>query len=311
MLPRTLPPLVQTDFLPLPRFRSGKVREVYDLGETLLMVATDRISAFDCVLPTPIPDKGRILTALSAFWFNRLGHLVPHHMLSCALEDFPAVVQPYRDQLAGRTMLVRKTTPLPVECVARGYLAGSGWKEYQRTGQVCGHLLPPGLQEADPLPEPLFTPATKAVTGHDENISLAQMADRFGRELTYRLADLTLALYTAAAAYARSRGLILCDTKFEFGLDTDGELVWIDEALTPDSSRYWDAADYTRGRTPPSFDKQFVRDYLETLPWNKQPPAPALPEDIVEATRQRYWEAYRRLVGEPQIRLGEDDTRDD
>jgi len=208
-------------------------------------------------------------------------------------------------------MLVRKTTPLPVECVARGYLAGSGWKEYQRTGQVCGHLLPPGLQEADPLPEPLFTPATKAVTGHDENISLAQMADRFGRELTYRLADLTLALYTAAAAYARSRGLILCDTKFEFGLDTDGELVWIDEALTPDSSRYWDAADYTRGRTPPSFDKQFVRDYLETLPWDKQPPAPALPEDIVEATRQRYWEAYRRLVGEPQIRLGEDDTRDD
>jgi phosphoribosylaminoimidazole-succinocarboxamide synthase len=300
MLPSPVPPLMATDFLPLPRFRSGKVREVYDLGETLLIVATDRISAFDCVLPTPIPDKGRILTALSAFWFNRLGNFVPHHMLSCAPEDFPAAVQPYRNQLAGRTMLVRKTTPLPVECVARGYLAGSGWKDYQRTGQVCGHPLPPGLREADPLPEPLFTPATKAATGHDENISLVQMADRIGSELARRLAELTLALYTAAAAYARTRGLILCDTKFEFGLDGDGQLVWIDEALTPDSSRYWDAAAYAPGSSPASFDKQFVRDYLETLDWNKQPPAPALPDAIIEATRQRYWEAYRRLVGEPQ-----------
>jgi phosphoribosylaminoimidazole-succinocarboxamide synthase len=197
-------------------------------------------------------------------------------------------------------MLVRKTTPLPVECVARGYLAGSGWKDYQRTGQVCGHPLPPGLREADPLPEPLFTPATKAATGHDENISLVQMADRIGSELARRLAELTLALYTAAAAYARTRGLILCDTKFEFGLDGDGQLVWIDEALTPDSSRYWDAAAYAPGSSPASFDKQFVRDYLETLDWNKQPPAPALPDAIIEATRQRYWEAYRRLVGEPQ-----------
>lgn len=300
MTPSALPPLMQTDFLPLPRFRSGKVREVYDLGETLLIVATDRISAFDCVLPTPIPDKGCLLTALSAFWFNRLGHLAPHHVLSCAPENFPTAVQPYRDQLAGRTMLVRKTTPLPVECVARGYLAGSGWKDYQRTGHVCGHALPPGLREADPLPEPLFTPATKATTGHDENISLAQMADLVGRELAHRLAELTLALYTAAAAYARTCGLILCDTKFEFGLDANGQLVWIDEALTPDSSRYWDAAAYEPGRSPASFDKQFVRDYLETLDWNKQPPAPALPSDIVEATRQRYWEAYRRLVREPQ-----------
>ncbi|MFQ3582547.1 MAG: phosphoribosylaminoimidazolesuccinocarboxamide synthase, partial [Chloracidobacterium sp.] len=264
----------------------------------LLMVATDRISAFDCILPTPIPDKGRVLTALSAFWFNHLGHIAPHHVLSCNPDDFPAVVQPYRDHLAGRTMLVRKTTPLPVECVARGYLAGSGWKDYQRTGRVCGLALPPGLREADQLPEPLFTPATKAETGHDENISLEQMADRIGIELTQRLKAVTLELYAAAAAYARTRGLILCDTKFEFGLDADGQLVWIDEALTPDSSRYWDAASYAPGRSPASFDKQFVRDYLETLDWNKQPPAPPLPDDITEATRRRYWEAYHRLVGD-------------
>ncbi|MGQ9897525.1 MAG: phosphoribosylaminoimidazolesuccinocarboxamide synthase [Acidobacteriota bacterium] len=300
MLSSHLPPPMQDNVLPFPRFRLGKVREVYDFGETLLIVATDRISAFDCVLPTPIPDKGHILTALSAFWFNRLSCLVPHHLLSCAPEDFPVAVQPYRDQLAGRTMLVRKTTPLPVECVARGYLAGSGWKDYQRTGYVCGHALPPGLREADPLPEPLFTPATKAATGHDQNISLAQMADQIGQELTNRLAELTLALYTAAAAYAYSCGLILCDTKFEFGIDADGQLIWIDEALTPDSSRYWEAATYVPGHSPASFDKQFVRDYLETLNWNKQPPAPPLPDDIIEATRQRYWEAYRRLVGEPK-----------
>lgn len=293
------PPLVHADFLPLPRFRSGKVREVYDLGETLLMVATDRISAFDCVLPTPIPDKGRILTALSAFWFDRLADITPHHVLSCDAADFPAEARPYADRLAGRTMVVRKTTPLPVECVARGYLAGSGWKDYRRTGRVCGAALPPGLREADRLPEPLFTPATKAETGHDENISLDQMADRIGWELTERLRDLTLTLYATAAEYALSRGLILCDTKFEFGLDADGRLVWIDEALTPDSSRYWDAAHYAPGRSPASFDKQFVRDYLETLDWDKRPPAPALPATIVEATRRRYWEAYHRLTGEP------------
>ncbi|QUW03154.1 phosphoribosylaminoimidazolesuccinocarboxamide synthase [Chloracidobacterium validum] len=298
MMPSRLPALTETTFLDLPRFRSGKVREVYDLGHALLMVATDRISAFDCILPTPIPDKGRVLTALSAFWFNHLGHIAPHHVLSCNPDDFPAVVQPYRDHLAGRTMLVRKTTPLPVECVARGYLAGSGWKDYQRTGRVCGLALPPGLREADQLPEPLFTPATKAETGHDENISLEQMADRIGIELTQRLKAVTLELYAAAAAYARTRGLILCDTKFEFGLDPDGQLVWIDEALTPDSSRYWDAASYAPGRSPASFDKQFVRDYLETLDWNKQPPAPPLPDDITEATRRRYWEAYHRLVGD-------------
>ncbi len=289
-------PLIATDFLPLPRFRSGKVREVYDLGNSLLLIATDRISAFDCVLPTPIPDKGRVLTALSAFWFDRLGHLTPHHLLSCDPADFPAEVQPYADQLAGRTMLVRKTTPLPVECVARGYLAGSGWKEYHRTGQVCGVALPPGLREADRLPEPLFTPATKAAVGHDENISFAQMADRLGRDLAGRLRELTLTLYTTAAEYALARGLILCDTKFEFGIDPDGCLLWIDEALTPDSSRYWDAVTYAPGRSPASFDKQFVRDYLETLTWDKRPPAPPLPEAIVEATRRRYWETYHRLT---------------
>ncbi|MCS7078561.1 MAG: phosphoribosylaminoimidazolesuccinocarboxamide synthase [Chloracidobacterium sp.] len=297
MTPPAAPPLAHTDFLPLPRFRSGKVREMYDLGDALLMVATDRISAFDCVLPTPIPDKGRLLTALSAFWFNRLGHLTPHHVLSCDPADFPAAVRPYADRLEGRTMLVRKTTPLPIECVARGYLAGSGWRDYQQTGQVCGLTLPSGLREADRLPEPLFTPATKAETGHDENISLDQMADQIGRDLAERLRDLTLTLYTEAAEYALSRGLILCDTKFEFGLDADGRLLWIDEALTPDSSRYWDAAQYAPGRSPASFDKQFVRDYLETLDWDKRPPAPALPEGIVEATRRRYWEAYRRLTG--------------
>ncbi|OYT70300.1 MAG: phosphoribosylaminoimidazolesuccinocarboxamide synthase [Chloracidobacterium sp. CP2_5A] len=296
MTPTVSPPLAQADFLSLPRFRSGKVREAYDLGDALLVVATDRISAFDCILPTPIPDKGRVLTALSAFWFNRLERLAPHHVLSCDAADFPPEAQPYADRLAGRTMLVRKTAPLPVECVARGYLAGSGWRDYQRTGRVCGLALPPGLREADRLPEPLFTPAAKAAKGHDENISLEQMADRIGRELTERLRDLTLTLYAAAAEYAQSRGLILCDTKFEFGLDADGRLVWIDEALTPDSSRYWDAALYAPGRSQASFDKQFVRDYLETLDWDKRPPAPALPEAIVEETRARYWEAYRRLA---------------
>jgi phosphoribosylaminoimidazole-succinocarboxamide synthase len=284
----------------LPRFRSGKVRDVYDLGETLLIVATDRISAFDYVLGSGIPDKGRVLTQLSAFWFDRLSDVVPNHFLSLDVARFPQVTRPWADSLRGRAMLVRKTTPIDVECVARGFLAGSGWKEYRDTGGVCGIALPRGLVEADRLPSPIFTPATKAASGHDENIDEARAAEIVGDPaLVTRLRDLTLTLYQRAAAHAERCGIILADTKFEFGRDQDGTLLLIDEALTPDSSRFWPASEYRPGGPQPSFDKQFVRNYLEEIAWNKQPPVPSLPDEVVARTREKYLEAFRRLTGRP------------
>jgi phosphoribosylaminoimidazole-succinocarboxamide synthase len=291
----------------LPLARRGKVRDVYDLGEHLLIVATDRISAFDYVLGSGIPDKGKVLTQLSAFWFSQVADLVPHHMVSVDVEDFPAVTRPYQELLRGRSMFVRKTSPLPVECVARGYLSGSGWKDYRKTGAVCGITLPAGLREADRLPEPIFTPATKADTGHDENISEAEMARLIGTDLAARLRDLTLAIYARGVEHALSRGIIIADTKFEFGLARrsdgvakagDDEVVLIDEVLTPDSSRFWPKDEYAPGQSPPSFDKQFVRDYLERIGWNKQPPVPSLPDDVILRTREKYIEAHRRLTGE-------------
>ncbi len=284
----------ETRFSGVPLRSRGKVRDLYELGDLLLIVATDRLSAFDVVLPTPIPDKGRVLTQLSLFWFETLRHVVPNHVLSST--DFPEQLAPYLDQLRGRAMLVRRTQPVPIECVVRGYLAGSGWKDYRSTGKVCGISLPTGLCESDRLPEPIFTPATKAATGHDENISFDQAVARVGAELAERLRALSLEIYRCAAAYAEPRGIILADTKFEFGL-LNGELIWIDEALTPDSSRFWPADRYQPGQAQPSFDKQYVRDYLERIGWSKQPPAPELPHEVVAATREKYLEAYRRLTG--------------
>ncbi|HEX7085155.1 MAG TPA: phosphoribosylaminoimidazolesuccinocarboxamide synthase [Vicinamibacterales bacterium] len=296
----SLQPVITTDLPDIPRFRTGKVRDVYDLGDTLLIVATDRISAFDYVLGSGIPDKGRVLTQLSAFWFDRLRDVVPNHLITVDVDRFPERLRPHADLLRGRSMLVRRTRPLEIECVARGYLSGSGWKEYRATGAVCGVALPAGLRESDRLPQPIFTPATKAASGHDINISEADAATRLGSaELTARLRDLTLTLYARAAAHAERCGLILADTKFEFGLADDGTLLLIDEALTPDSSRFWPADQYEPGRPQPSFDKQFVRDYLEAIGWNKQPPVPSLPEDVVARTRAKYLEAYERLTGHP------------
>jgi phosphoribosylaminoimidazole-succinocarboxamide synthase len=274
----------------------GKVRDVYDLGDRLLIVATDRISAFDYVLGSGIPDKGKVLTQLSAFWFDRLGDRVPHHCIAVDVDAFPAVTRPHHDVLRGRTMLVKKTVPLPVECVARGYLVGSGWKDYQRTGAVCGVTLPPGLRESDRLPASIFTPATKATSGHDENISEERAGELVGRHLISRLRELTLSLYERGVEHADSCGILIADTKFEFGFVGD-DLLLIDEALTPDSSRFWPKADYVPGHAQPSFDKQFVRDYLERIGWNKQPPVPVLPDDVVLRTREKYFEAYRRLTG--------------
>jgi len=294
------PPLLETSFPDLPLLRRGKVRDVYDLGDTLLIVATDRISAFDYVLGSGIPDKGRILTQLSAFWFDRLADVVPHHLLSLDPETFPPIARPYRDVLRGRTMLVRRTTPLPVECVARGYLSGSGWKDYRATGRVCGIALPPGLVESARLPEPIFTPATKAAHGHDENISEAEASDLLGGSRVAELKQLTLRLYKRAAAHAESCGIIVADTKFEFGVEQGvggDRILLIDEALTPDSSRFWPRDGYDPGGPQSSYDKQFVRDYLERIRWNKQPPVPALPEDVVVRTREKYLEAYRQLTG--------------
>ncbi len=272
----------------------GKVRDIYDLGDRLLIVATDRLSAFDVVMPTPIPDKGRVLTQLSLFWFDLLRDMIPNHVLSST--EFPAPFTQYSGDLAGRSMVVRKTQPLPIECVARGYLSGSGWKEYCATGKVCGIALPAGLKESDKLPEPIFTPATKAATGHDENIAFERAAEMIGAALADKVRNITLEIYRRAAAYAAPRGILLADTKFEFGL-LNGELIWIDEALTPDSSRFWPAAEYKPGGPQPSFDKQFVRDYLERIRWPKTPPGPDLPPDVVAATRAKYREAYRILVG--------------
>lgn len=290
-------PLLTTTLPGIPLLRRGKVRDVYDLGETLLIVATDRISAFDYVLGTGIPDKGRLLTQMSAFWFQRLSDLVPNHLISTHVEDFPAALQAFRHELADRSMLVRKTSPLPVECVARGYLAGSGWKDYVRTGSVCGVALPAGLTESAALPEPIFTPATKADTGHDENISESDAATILGVERVRDLRTLTLRLYDAGVRHAASVGIVVADTKFEFGVAADGTLLLIDEVLTPDSSRFWDRATYRAGGPQPSFDKQFVRDYLERIAWNKQPPVPTLPDDIVERTRGKYLEAFTRITG--------------
>jgi phosphoribosylaminoimidazole-succinocarboxamide synthase len=293
-------PLIQTRFPDLTLLRTGKVRDVYDLGDRLLIVATDRISAFDYVLGSGIPDKGRILTQLSAFWFELLHDIVPNHVLSLDTADFPATARPYAAQMAGRTMLVRRTTPVPIECVARGYLSGSGWKEYREHGTVCGLRLPGGLVESSRLPEPIFTPATKAESGHDINISAEQAAALVGTATIERLRAVTLALYARAARHAESKGIILADTKFEFGwtgAPGASDLILIDEALTPDSSRFWPLAEHRPGGPQPSYDKQFVRDYLEAIAWNKQPPVPVLPDDVVQRTRAKYLEAFRLLTG--------------
>jgi phosphoribosylaminoimidazole-succinocarboxamide synthase len=284
----------QTDFSGLTLRGRGKVRDIYDLGDELLIVATDRLSAFDVVLPTPIPDKGKVLTQLSLFWFEKLASVVPHHVVSAS--NFGGVLAPYAEQLAGRSMLVRRTEPLPIECVVRGYIVGSGWKDYQKTGAICGIPLPKGLRESEKLPEPIFTPSTKATTGHDENISFEQTVSTVGPALAEKLRDVSIVLYSRAAEYAAARGIIIADTKFEFGL-LDNELIWIDEALTPDSSRFWPASQYQAGVAQQSFDKQYVRDYLERIGWDKRPPGPALPPDVVEATQEKYREAYQRITG--------------
>ena len=291
------PPLLQSDLPGVPRVRQGKVRDLYDVGEHLLLVASDRISAFDYVLGSGIPDKGRVLTQLSAFWFARTAHIVPNHVVSTDVADYPAVLAPFHEQLRGRSMLVRKTTPLPVECVARGYISGSGWKDYVATGEVCGVPLPAGMRESDRLPEPLFTPATKADSGHDMNIPEAEAAAVVGVERLQELKRLTMALYAFGVAHAESCGIILADTKFEFGVTPEGELLLIDEVMTSDSSRYWPKDAYAPGGPQLSFDKQFVRDYLESIKWNKQPPVPSLPDDVVRRTRDKYLDAYRRLTG--------------
>lgn len=284
----------QTDFPGLSLGGRGKVRDIYEVGDKLLIVATDRLSAFDVVLPTPIPDKGRVLTQLSLFWFEKLAGIVPHHVITAT--DFGGELAPYAEALEGRSMLVRRTEPLPVECVVRGYIVGSGWKDYRKTGAICGIPLPAGLRESDKLPEPIFTPSTKATTGHDENISFEQTVATIGRPLAEKIRDLSIDLYRRAAEYAAERGIIIADTKFEFGM-LHGELIWIDEALTPDSSRFWPANQYQPGVAQQSFDKQYVRDYLEHIDWNKQPPGPALPGDVVAATREKYREAYQRITG--------------
>jgi len=304
-------PLFESSLQGLTTQRRGKVRDLYVVDDHLLMVATDRISAYDLVLGSTIPDKGKVLTQLSAFWFERTGDIVPNHLVSTIPEEYPNVCRPHADLLRGRSMLVRRTEPIPVECVARGYLAGSGWTDYQRTGTVCGVALPTGLRQSDRLPEPIFTPATKATSGHDENITQAQAAELVGPNIMRRLRGLTIALYAHGAAHAESRGLIVADTKFEFGLvraagptgGADGdladgdEIVLIDEILTPDSARFWPLDTYRPGTAQPSFDKQFVRDYVDSIHWNRQPPAPALPDSVMARTRQKYLDAYRLLTG--------------
>ena len=291
-------PLLQIDLPGLKKLKSGKVREMFDLGDRLLLVASDRLSAFDVIMPNGIPRKGEVLTQISFFWFNRFASLMPNHLLAGADDPLPANLQPFAAQLARRCMIVKKATPLAIECIVRGYLSGSGWKEYQKRQTVCGLQLPAGLTESAELPEPIFTPSTKAEAGHDENIPFAEAEQIVGAELAGQARDLSLQLYRAGRDYARQRGLIIADTKFEFGV-SDGRLILIDEVLTPDSSRFWPADQYAPGRGQPSFDKQFVRDYLETLDWNKTPPGPALPEDVVAKTSAKYLEAYERLTGRP------------
>jgi phosphoribosylaminoimidazole-succinocarboxamide synthase len=295
------PPVMTTAFAGLGPRHQGKVRDIYDLGDTLLLVATDRMSAFDVVMNEPIPDKGRILTQLSAFWFRLLSDLTPNHLISLEVADFPPACQPFRDIMQGRTMLVRKCRPLPVECIVRGYLSGSGWAEYQQTGAIGGLALPAGLVESQKLPEPIFTPSTKAELGtHDENISFATMADKIGAQLAAQVRHLSLGIYRRALEWAEPRGIIIADTKFEFGL-VDGsanKLLLIDEVLTPDSSRFWPQEDYKPGGPQKSYDKQYLRDYLESLGWNKKPPPPPLPADVIANTRTRYIQALKTLTGE-------------
>jgi phosphoribosylaminoimidazole-succinocarboxamide synthase len=277
--------------------RRGKVRDVYDLGDRLLIVATDRISAYDVIMPTPIPDKGRLLTGLSLWWFDFLADITPNHLITADVAKMPAAVNAYADILRGRSMLCRKAKVFPVECVVRGYLAGSGWKEYQASGTVCGAKLPPGLKQCSPLPEPIFTPSTKAEAGHDENISFEQSCDAIGREAATTLRDRSIAVYRKAAEYARTRGIIIADTKFEWG-SADGRIILVDEVLTPDSSRFWPADGYAPGHDQPSYDKQFLRNWLDTLKdWNRTPPGPVLPADIVTGTRAKYVEAYEQMTG--------------
>jgi phosphoribosylaminoimidazole-succinocarboxamide synthase len=288
--------VISTNFPDLTLFRQGKVRDVYDLGDHLLIVATDRISAFDCIMPNGIPDKGKILTSMSMFWFDFTSDIVENHHVSHRVEEYPEIVQKYADILRGRSMLVKKADPFPVECVARGYIVGGGWKDYQDTGAVCGISLPAGLRLAEKLPETIFTPATKADSGHDINIPFEEAAGIVGENKALWLRDMTIKIYEKARDYAAGRGIIISDTKFEFG-EIDGRIILIDEILTPDSSRFWPTDSYEVGSSPPNFDKQFVRDYLESLDWAKTPPAPALPEDIVHKTREKYLEAYRLLTG--------------
>ena len=291
--------IVETNLAGLTLHGRGKVRDIYDLGEHFLIVASDRLSAFDVVLPTPVPDKGKVLTQMSEFWFDHFKDLVPHHLVSTRLEDFPAPVQRHRAQVQGRSMLVRKATVFPVECVVRGYLAGSGLKDYLTTGAICGMALPPGLRESDRLPEPIFTPATKAAVGlHDENIPEAAAGRLIGSDNLQRVKALSLEIYRHAAEYASRRGIIVCDTKFEFGV-IDGRIALVDEVLTPDSSRFWPADQYSPGKAQPSYDKQFVRDYLEQIGFDKRPPGPALPPDVVRATSAKYVEAFTRITGRP------------
>ena len=289
--------ILKTDFKDLKLLNRGKVRDLYDLGDQLLMVATDRISAFDVILPNGIPHKGKILTQLSEFWFSQISDIVPNHLISTRVEEFPAVCAKYKEVLQGRSMLIKKTSPLPVECVVRGYLSGSGWKDYQKSGAVCGIALPAGLVESSSLGEPIFTPSTKAEIGsHDENIDFAAAKKLVGEKAADRLKELTIAVYKKARSIAESRGIIIADTKFEFGT-LNGEIILIDEVLTPDSSRFWPKDSYAPGRAQGSFDKQFVRDYLLALDWDQKLPAPSLPEDIIQKTSERYIEAYRRLTG--------------
>ena len=289
-------PLLQIDLPGFQKLKSGKVREVFAVGEALLFVATDRISAFDCVMPNGIPRKGEVLTQISHFWFDQTGHIVPNHRITGTNDPLPPALAPFESLLARRSMIVKKAEPVSIECVVRGYLAGSGWKEYKQSQTVCGIKLPPGLKESSELPEPIFTPATKAETGHDENISFEEASRIVGSDIAEKVRAASLKIYNFARDYARQRGIIIADTKFEFG-QLDGELMLIDEVLTPDSSRFWPADQYQAGKGQPSFDKQFVRDYLETLDWNKMPPAPALPTDVVEKTKAKYLDAYERLTG--------------
>jgi phosphoribosylaminoimidazole-succinocarboxamide synthase len=288
--------ILQLDLPGVKKLRSGKVREIFDLGDRLLLVASDRISAFDVIMPNGIPRKGEVLTQISHFWFAKFASLVPNHLLAGANDPLPEILQPFAGKLARRSMIVKKAKPLAIECIVRGYLSGSGWKEYKKSQTVCGIRLPAGLAESAELPEPIFTPSTKAEAGHDENISFDDACKIAGTQLATQARDLSLKIYRAARDYARQRGIIIADTKFEFGLD-NGKLILIDEVLTPDSSRFWPADQYQPGRGQPSFDKQFVRDYLETLDWNKTPPGPLLPPEVVAKTSAKYLEAYERLTG--------------